>query len=269
MLAYILISIALVIATYLALTLIPAAVIKRRLRRELIRNSRGMLALTYDDGPGPKLAEGLLKILAEHDARATFFLVGFRAERFPETAQAIAAAGHEIGNHSHWHRHAWRTLAMPWIAVRDACHGYQTMSRWMPGLPGTPFGKHREWGPLMFRPPFGELTTWIALAARQRGWPLAFWTCDGADTWDTLPDPDTVVRQIADAGGGVVLLHSHDRGEERQRYVLAVTERLLQTARERSMRVCTMSEILDATPRRAGERPRQHAASSPDVSSSS
>src|SRR5688572_32334322 len=110
-------------------TLAPAALIKRRLRNELALKSRGRLALTYDDGPGPQLAMPLLRLLAEHGARASFFLLGFRAERFPQTADAIRAAGHELGNHTHWHRHAWRTL--PWLAVRDVHKGYETMSRWM------------------------------------------------------------------------------------------------------------------------------------------
>ena len=212
-------------------TFVPAALIKNRMRRELASKSRGRLALTYDDGPGPLLTPPLLKLLADYGAKASFFFVGFRAERFPPTADAIQAAGHELGNHTHWHTHAWRT--MPWRAVRDVHQGYQTMSRWMPG--DAPF-----------RPPFGKLITWTWLAARRRRAPLSFWTHDGGDTWPALPDPQAVAQTVERDGGGVVLLHSHDRGEDRQRYVLAVTECLLKTARARGWRVCTMSEILHA-----------------------
>ncbi len=227
------IIVAMVLASMLALTLAPAALIKRRMKRELQRRSRGRLALTYDDGPGPHLAKPLLELLAGHHARATFFLVGFRAERHPDSVDQIAnePSRHELGNHTHWHRHSWRTL--PWLAVRDLHQGYQTMSRWMPG--------HAS-----FRPPFGKLTTWTYLAARARQAPLCFWTHDGGDTWPTLPDPKTIADQVARDGGGVVLLHSHDRGEDRERYVLEVTECLLQTARQHNWRVCTMSEILHA-----------------------
>jgi peptidoglycan/xylan/chitin deacetylase (PgdA/CDA1 family) len=227
-------AIAVVLASsmFIALTLLPAALIKRRLRQKLALAARGRLALTYDDGPGPKLTTPLLKVLREHDARATFYLVGFRAERFPDAADAIAAAGHEIGNHSHAHRHAWK--AWPWRAVSDLHQGYQTMSRWMSGV-------------ATYRPPFGKLTTWTYLAAKKRRCMLSFWTTDGADTWPALPDPAMVARQVAAAGGGVVLLHSHDRGEDRQRYVLEVTKRLLETARQHGLQVCTMSEILHAS----------------------
>jgi len=186
--------------------------------------------LTYDDGPGPRLAAPLLALLREFDAKASFFLVGFRAERFPETVAELAAAGHEIGNHSHWHRHAWRTLAAPWRCVRDMHLGRQTLARWTG--PAAPY-----------RPPFGKLTLWTALAASRAKSPLCFWTHDGADTWTHLPDPRMIAQQIADDGGGVVLLHSHDRGDERQAYVLAITRRLLEIARERGLRVCTMAEL--------------------------
>ena len=212
-------------------TLAPAALIKRRMRHELALKSRGRLALTYDDGPGPLLAPPLLRLLTERGAKASFFLLGFRAERFPETADAIRAAEHELGNHTHWHRHAWRTW--PWLAVRDVHQGYGTMSRWMAG--SAPF-----------RPPFGKLITWTYFTARRRGAPLSFWTHDGGDTWPELPDPKTIAQSVERDGGGVVLLHSHDRGEDRQRFVLAVTDCLLETARQRGWHVCTMTEILNA-----------------------
>lgn len=223
---------ALAVAATIAVTLIPAGRIKRRMKDELSRASRGVLALTYDDGPGPLLTPPLLKLLADYGAKSSFYLVGFRAERHPETIDAIAAAGHELGNHTHRHRNAWRTL--PWRAVRDLHQGYETMSRWI-----------RDSAP--FRPPFGKMTTWTYLAARKRRADVCFWTHDGGDTWPSLPDPQSIANQVARDGGGVVLLHSHDRGEDRQRYVLAVTERLLRLARERNWRVCTMSGILHAS----------------------
>ncbi len=46
----------------------------------------------------------LLELLAAHDVRGTFFVLGWVAERFPHLVRQIAAAGHEIGSHSYWHR---------------------------------------------------------------------------------------------------------------------------------------------------------------------
>ena len=58
-----------------------------------------VVALTIDDGPGPTTTPPLLEVLRRHDARATFFLIGERAARHDELVRAVAAAGHELGNH--------------------------------------------------------------------------------------------------------------------------------------------------------------------------
>jgi len=61
------------------------------------------VAITIDDGPDPEATPRVLDLLAEHDARATFFCIGERVARHPALARAIAARGHEIGNHSYRH----------------------------------------------------------------------------------------------------------------------------------------------------------------------
>src|SRR6266540_3668302 len=70
--------------------------------------SRGMrgtkgVALTFDDGPDPEVTPRLLELLARHGVTATFFVIGARAERYPEIMRAILAGGHAVGNHSYSH----------------------------------------------------------------------------------------------------------------------------------------------------------------------
>lgn len=62
-----------------------------------------IVALTYDDGPSPPYTDQLLDILAKHNVKATFFLIGKRIERHPETVDRMIAEGHQIGNHSYSH----------------------------------------------------------------------------------------------------------------------------------------------------------------------
>jgi len=65
------------------------------------------VALTFDDGPDPHWTPTILKILDKHRVRASFFLIGERAERAPDVVRAIAADGHEVANHSWSHPSLW------------------------------------------------------------------------------------------------------------------------------------------------------------------
>ncbi|MDR3256075.1 MAG: polysaccharide deacetylase family protein [Endomicrobium sp.] len=60
------------------------------------------ISLTFDDGPGKSTAK-ILEILKEKNVKATFFMLGIRVQNDPDTAKAVAVAGHEIGNHTYGH----------------------------------------------------------------------------------------------------------------------------------------------------------------------
>ena len=65
-----------------------------------VRTAEKLIALTFDDGPDPEWTPPVLDALARHGMRATFFVVGERAERHPELVARILAEGHETGSHS-------------------------------------------------------------------------------------------------------------------------------------------------------------------------
>jgi len=64
-----------------------------------VRTERPLVALSFDDGPHPEFTPQVLEILEQHDAKATFFLIGERALRHQEVVAEIKDAGHEVGNH--------------------------------------------------------------------------------------------------------------------------------------------------------------------------
>ncbi|HEY2225443.1 polysaccharide deacetylase family protein [Actinomycetospora sp.] len=64
------------------------------------RTSAPLFALTFDDGPSVHTTPGLLDALAEHGARATFFVLGSRAEQDEDLTHRIVSEGHELGNHT-------------------------------------------------------------------------------------------------------------------------------------------------------------------------
>ena len=68
-----------------------------------LNTNQRIVALTYDDGPNPPYTERLLDVLAKHNVKATFFMIGNRVEKHPETVNRIIAEDHQIGNHSYSH----------------------------------------------------------------------------------------------------------------------------------------------------------------------
>jgi peptidoglycan/xylan/chitin deacetylase (PgdA/CDA1 family) len=77
------------------------------------------IALTYDDGPNDIVTERLLEVLARHNVRATFFLIGRYVRQRPQIARAIAASGHLIGNH---------TMTHPWLAWQSSARIRQELA---------------------------------------------------------------------------------------------------------------------------------------------
>jgi peptidoglycan/xylan/chitin deacetylase (PgdA/CDA1 family) len=77
------------------------------------------IALTFDDGPNDIVTERLLDVLAQHNVRATFFLIGRYVRERPQIARAIAASGHLIGNH---------TMTHPWLAWQSSARIHQELT---------------------------------------------------------------------------------------------------------------------------------------------
>ena len=68
-----------------------------------LNTDQRVVALTFDDGPSPPYTDQLLEVLAKHNVKATFFMIGNRIEKHPETVRSVMAEGHQVGNHSYSH----------------------------------------------------------------------------------------------------------------------------------------------------------------------
>jgi peptidoglycan-N-acetylglucosamine deacetylase len=127
----------------------------------------GELALTFDDGPNAVWTPRLLDALANHDVRATFFMLGSRAEVEPDLVRRIAAAGHLIGNHSWSHPNLART---PANQVRDEL---LRTKRTLEQITGQPVK--------FFRPPFGARRPAVFRIARAIGLKPVLWNAMTSD----------------------------------------------------------------------------------------
>lgn len=163
------------------------------------------LALTFDDGPSESTPR-ILEILTRHNVRATFFQCGANVERLPAVARAVAAAGHEIGNHSHSHPYLF--LRSPAAIHADLLRAQRVIERHTGAAPG--------W----FRAPFG--CRWFGLRAAQRRLGLrgVTWTAIGYD-WKLAADD--VVKKLAMSARNGAILCLHDGRELRSRPEVGVT----------------------------------------------
>lgn len=151
------------------------------------------LYLSFDDGPNPVHTAALLALLAQHDAKASFFLIGEAAAAAPDLVSRILAAGHAIGNHSMSHPR------MPRLGLGAQLQQIDAADAVLERMDGRK--RHA------FRPPNGRVTWSILLATLWRRRPLVLWSLDSLDY--RLP-PEAVVerlRAVAPAAGDIILFH--------------------------------------------------------------
>jgi peptidoglycan/xylan/chitin deacetylase (PgdA/CDA1 family) len=130
------------------------------------------LAITFDDGPNPAITPRLLDLLAKHNARATFFLVGKFVRECPALAKEILARGHALGNHTDSH---------PNLLLRGPRKTREELQRCGDAI-------HQAAGvdPRWFRPPFGFRSPWLGEIVKQQGMRTAMWTLIPGD-WRVKP----------------------------------------------------------------------------------
>jgi len=161
-----------------------------------IPSDRKVVALTFDDGPNPDATPLILQTLREKGVRATFFVLGSHAERWPELVRRISHEGHQLGNHGYFHRKL--QFKSPFYVSRDIRLGIRAIKR-----AGAP-------APRLFRAPHGFRSPWTTPIAssygeRTVGWSLGVWDSD-------RPGADEIVRRTMEGvePGSIILLHDGD-----------------------------------------------------------
>ncbi len=152
------------------------------------------IAMSFDDGPSPKLTPRLLDMLKQRGIKATFFVIGQNAEHSPEIVARAAAEGHEIGNHTWDHP--------PLTKLSDA-RAQEEISKTSEAI-FKATGKK----PTLLRPPYGAVNPRISRLIDQDGMKVVLWSVDPND-WKR-PGSAVVERRIlAGAKPGAIIL-SHD-----------------------------------------------------------
>jgi len=159
--------------------------------------ARPMVALTFDDGPDREHTPRILEALAAAGVQATFFMIGRHAEAAPEVARAVAAAGHEVGNHTYRHRHLW-TLP-PRATVAEVDRGAAAVA----DATGV--------FPRYFRPPWGMFNWAAYVRAGQLGETRILWSVRPEGWLSPVTGGEMAARVIRWTHPGAII-DLHDRG---------------------------------------------------------
>jgi len=193
--------------------------------------ARDRLAITFDDGPDATHTPPLLELLERAGHRATFFVIGKRAEAAPELLAEIVRRGHGLGNHSY--AHAYTTpFVHPTRLAADLANAQEVMAR---------AGARVRF----FRPPIGLLSPRVAEAARRIGLTIVGWSATARDGRASTTAETAAARLAAAARPGAILvLHDCVERGARTPVAAAALPLLLEALAARGLRSVTLDELI-------------------------
>jgi len=182
-----------------------------------------VVALTIDDGPSEATPE-ILEILAENDARATFFVIGENVRRHPDLTRRMVEEGHELGHHMMVDE---PSIELP---VDEFRGGFEEMDRILDAFGGS----------TVFRPGSGWFNDRIVDDAARLGYRTVLGSVYPFDAQIPLPGLSAWYMRQLIGPGSVMILHD---GPERGPRTARVLRSLLPDLRARGMRVVTVSTL--------------------------
>ena len=153
------------------------------------------IAISFDCAWGVDYTDKLLELMEKNDIRCTFFAVQFWVEKYPEYAQKIVEAGHELGTHSRTHSYMSKLSEeqikdelQTSIAAIEKATGHKTN---------------------LFRPPYGDYDNLLIDTAKSMGLYTIQWDVDSLD-WKNLSGTEIAMRIVNGAkNGSIILCHNN------------------------------------------------------------
>lgn len=194
-----------------------------------VDTTQKVVALTFDDGPEAAYTQPVLQILREHDAKATFFVIGAACEASPASLRALVEAGHEIGDHTWSHP---RLLGLSQGAIAAEIERTDSAIREAGYL-----------GPITVRPPNGKRLVAAPYYLWRHGRSTVMWDLEPDSIGAIADDPDAMVDYVRDSvrPGSIILMHVMYEGRGPSREALP---RILEALTADGYRFVTVSELL-------------------------
>lgn len=187
-------------------------------------------ALTFDDGPDLTYTPQILDMLKKMNIKATFFVIGKNAAKFPEIIKRIANEGHILANHS-WDHANFVQLSRAQIRLEITKTDHLL----------TQITGHK---PLLFRAPYGNVTRHLEVELRSMEHILIGWSVDTRD-W-AGPDVDTIIKTVTKQikPGGIILQHCANGPKVDLNNTLQALPKIVSMLKQQGYEFVTVPELL-------------------------
>ncbi|MBR1926132.1 MAG: polysaccharide deacetylase family protein [Clostridia bacterium] len=189
-----------------------------------VQTDEKKVAISFDAAWGADKTEGIINILKEYKVSATFFLVGFWVEDYPEEAKKVAESGFEIGTHSNTHPD------MTKLSKQDMTLELNTSIEKIQKATGKT--------PTLFRAPFGSYNNTLLSVAENLNLVSIQWDVDSLD-WKGISAKEICDRITSKVKNGSIIL-CHNNSKNILNALPLVLERLLQ----QGYTVCSVGELI-------------------------
>ncbi|HCY37486.1 MAG: chitooligosaccharide deacetylase [Candidatus Margulisiibacteriota bacterium] len=182
------------------------------------------IAITFDDGPQYDSTEAILTILRDFQIKATFFVVGSQAEKYPYLLKQMFDDGHEIGNHTFSHQR------LTDLSREKAIQELENTR--------TVIFNQTGFIPYLFRPPGGKFDAETIEIAKELNYTTVLWTNNSGD-WQALSSNKLSKRVIDNTfPGTIILMHNSDSSS-----TLSALPTIIRTLKRRGFAFVTVSQL--------------------------
>ena len=198
-----------------------------------VANGKKIVALTFDDGPYPPFTQNLLAVLEEKQVKATFFVVGNNASKYPKVVHQIAEQGHEVALHAGEHKDFLK------LNSSELAGNISSGKKVLEELTGKPVK--------YMRPPHGFRDWAVMEATTDAGLKLVNWSFIPRD-W-TNPGAQVIADRVCKDvfSGAIVLLHDGDAPSQTasREQTVEATALIIDELRKQGYNFVTVSQLLE------------------------
>ncbi|PZD94385.1 polysaccharide deacetylase family protein [Paenibacillus sambharensis] len=212
---------------------VPWSVLQRRYPGSFVTRGNGgrkLVALTFDDVPDPRYTPKVLDILAKHHTRATFFVLGSRAAKYPELVKRMVREGHLVGNHSYSHA----------LFAKSSLASYRKQIERTDQL----LARLTGYRPRFIRPPYGEILPRQVEWSREHGYIVVNWDVDSVD-WTSIGS-DKIMANIRKTlqPGSIILQHAGGGDSQDLSGTVNAVPKLIRYLKAKGYQAVTVDELL-------------------------